>query len=122
MNEPARQEILGGIMSKKILELLLQELKKVRIVCKGKRDGKPCGATFEIPMGSLKGFFPEDKCRCPFCGQSFYPEMEGLTFKNPFNPLAEAIEGLLAISGKATVTFVIEESENALQDVECDAD
>lgn len=97
------------MMSRKYLELLIRELKKVRIACKGERDRKPCGAVIEIPIELLDGFFPKDQCKCPWCGKDFYPPLEGMTLENPFNPLAKAIKGLLAIEAKAEVTFVVEE-------------
>jgi hypothetical protein len=97
-------------MSKKYLELLIQELKSIRIACKGNRDGKPCQVIIEIPLECSDGFFPKDKCKCPWCEQSFYPQLEGISLKNPFNPLAEAIRCLLAIQDKVSVTFVVEES------------
>lgn len=94
-------------MSRQYLELLLQELKKVRIACKGQRDGKPCGAVIEVEMANLHGFFPANQCKCPWCGQSFYPANEGFV-ENPFNPLAEAIRNLAAIQDKVSVTLVID--------------
>ncbi len=102
-------------MSKKYLELLIQELKKVRIACKGTRNGKPCGALIEVAVERLAGFFPVDGCKCPWCEQSFYPAMEGLSVKNPFNSLAEAIGLLRSIQDKAEVTFVVDEGPASIE-------
>lgn len=96
-------------MSKQHLELFLKELLAIRIACKGTRDGRPCSAVIEIPLDTLGGFFPVDACKCPWCGQSFYPAAEGAQVKNPFNPLAEALRALASIQDKASVTFVVDE-------------
>ena len=84
-------------------EILLAELKTVRLVCGHKvRDGdktRDCGAIVEIPLDQLANVGD-----CPLCQNSLRPptEASGTLFAR----LASAITGLQAAKG-CSVSFVV---------------
>jgi hypothetical protein len=85
-------------MSKKLLEILLSELKIIRLVCA--KQG--CGGIAEIPIGKL---ISVPHLGCPVCGQSFNVNIPNEGF--PLAILCQGINFLNAQSDKFQVQFVI---------------
>ena len=98
-------------MSESILRVLLDELQTLRIACK-------CGTAIEIPIASLdRNQQPAHQrlreVSCPGCGLSLR-----LAFGNGQPPAADAFDHLVkawqslrALSGNASIQFIVEQGE-----------
>lgn len=78
------------------------------INCLTEKDGKPCGACFEIPVDKLMEF-KGTECRCRFCGTSFLflnPNDQAAT-TSPFYHLAVALDYIKGVKDRVEVEFAI---------------
>jgi hypothetical protein len=94
-------------MSRKLLAFLLSELQNVRVVCQGKKDGKPCGAVIEVPLASLQGVYAATGGMCHICRTPFGYFSGVGTGQDPFTPLATAILNLRQIKSNVEIEFIL---------------
>lgn len=100
-------------MSRKLLAFLLSELKIVRLICQGKRDGKPCGAVIEVPLDNLGSVFINgDNCRCKVCSEEFAVHDQGGNRHDAFKRLAEVVTAIKAVREHVEVEFVLPDTDS----------
>jgi hypothetical protein len=95
-------------MSKKFLQILFDEIKIVRIVCRhpvqvGNDKTEPCGAIIEIPLDKL----PTVK-KCPLCTHSLH---QSAVLEDPFILLEKALAGFQGLSMDIEMSFILHDQE-----------
>ena len=88
-------------MCERLLKLKIEELTKIRLVCKNPK----CRAAIEMDVSEMDRYF--DSHRCPMCKQD--NEFKGLQNPDflPFAKLREALAYFHNIRDKVDVEFVI---------------
>lgn len=99
-------------MSRELLAFLLSELRTVRILCRGSKNGKRCSGVVELDVSDLPSVF-RHLGACPLCGESFavlIASTDGVA-QDGFTPLSRAIQNLNAESSRFEIEFVLPKKE-----------
>jgi hypothetical protein len=96
-------------MRENILKILLDELRTLRLLCQGEKQGAKCGAVFEFHIDRLgDAFRPAEggppSFACPFCKTSFHPS--SFQQLDPISALVKAINDMRAVR-RVNVEFVL---------------
>ena len=86
-------------MSETLFKFLLSEVQAVRVTCQRLQNGRPCGASVEVPLNQL------GKVRvCPACNNLFIDDVHNSTF-DAFSRIVEGMVGLKKSAAKVELVL-----------------